>query len=115
MPKLAPLIIFDVQTVAPGHRRITWNGKLWIAQTEHFYSGGILSSKKWLLFAEDMSGYINLFGSIDKILAFLMRQIEGKDPRYIQARIALLKIYGSWGDAWLAEPDIVEYLERALS
>lgn len=69
-------ISLEVKRIAAGHNEIRYQDKLWIAQTEQFYSSGILSSKKWLLFEEDMSHFIGVYRTIQVITDMLGKQIR---------------------------------------
>lgn len=73
----------DIKRIAAGHQEIRYKGRLWIAQTENFYSTGILQSKKWLLFEEDMSSYLNIFPSFKAITKMLSEKLgkEAHDER----------------------------------
>lgn len=135
--KLDPLFVFNVETKAAGHKVLSWYGLKWIVQTELFYSGGILKSRKWLLFENDLSQYKHLYKSIDAIIQGLTRELEVIFPQYklwlmmhhlsdsqehfktfwqLQKDWHDLKSkHGSWHRAWLAEPDKVEQLERLLA
>lgn len=135
--KLDPLFVFNVETKAAGHKVLSWYGMQWIAQTETFYSGGILKSRKWLLFEEDLSHFVGLRYSIDSTIQHLTHELKPIYEAYkgwlLRHHLAdsqehfktfwqltkdwhNLKVkYGSWYQAWLAEPDKVEQLERLLA
>lgn len=68
-------IVLDIKRIQAGHQEVRYGDRLWIAQTENRYSSGILQSKKWLLFAEDMSGYVDIFPSFKAITECLTKQL----------------------------------------